>query len=204
MTTVDMQTGTLVFGSPESQIGLFASAALARKYKLPFRSGGMFASSKVTDAQAAYESVMTMLPALLGQVNFVLHAAGWLENGMTAGYEKFLLDCDILGALHTLAKGLEVSTESLALDAIRQTAPGEHFLDTDHTMRHYRTAFYRTKLMDYNDFETWEQNGSLDAAQRASLRVDAMLEDYQAPELDPKIKQALENFVHKRKQELEP
>ncbi len=203
MTTVDMQSGSLVFGSPESQIALLAGASLARKYNLPFRSGGMFASSKLTDAQAAYESVMTMLPAIFGNVQFVLHAAGWLENGMTTGYEKFLLDCDFLGAMITLAKGLEVSQDSLAMNAIQEVAPGEHFLETEHTMDHFRTAFYRTQLMDYEDFEQWEAQGGLDATQRASQRVDYLLSIYQQPELDLAIKEGLEDFVLKRKQELE-
>jgi trimethylamine--corrinoid protein Co-methyltransferase len=108
-TNIDLQSGAPVLGSPESQISLYTSAQMARRYKLPFRSGGMFASSKIPDAQAAYESVMIMLPTVLGRVNFVLHAAGWLENGLAAGYEKFVLDCEILGMLHTFLKGLDLS-----------------------------------------------------------------------------------------------
>ena len=203
MTSVDMQTGTLAFGSPESLIGLFTSASLARKYNLPFRSGGMFASSKLTDAQAGYESVMTMLPTVLGQVNFVLHAAGWLDNGLTAGYEKFLLDCDFLGAMQTLVKGLDISTESLAMHAILEVSPGEHFLDSSHTLRNYRTATYRFNLMDHNDFEQWQQMGELDAASRASQRVDELLDSYQPPMLDQNVKEDLEEFVRNRKQELD-
>jgi len=203
MTSVDMQTGTLAFGSPDSLIGLLASASLARRYNLPFRSGGMFASSKLTDAQAGYESVMTMLPTVLGRVNFVLHAAGWLDNGLTAGYEKFLLDCDFLGAMQTLVKGLDISTESLAMDAILEVSPGEHFLDSSHTLRNYRSATYRFDLMDHNDFEQWQQLGELDAASRACQRVDELLESYQPPDLDPDVKDSLEEFVRNRKQELD-
>jgi len=202
MTTVDMRSGNLVFGSPESQIGLFASASLARKYHLPFRSGGMFTSSKLTDAQAAYESIMLLLPAIFGHSNFVLHAAGWLEDGMTTGYEKFLLDCDLLGAMVTLIKGLDVSAESLAMDTIREIKPGEHFLETDHTIRHHRTGLYRAALMDYDDFDSWERSGSLDAVQRASQRVDQLLEEYQAPYLDESLKDALQSYVNQRKLEL--
>lgn len=202
-TTIDMQNGALAMGSPESQIALLVSASLARKYHLPFRSGGMFASSKLTDAQAAYESVMTMLPAILGQVNFVLHAAGWLENGMTAGYEKFLLDCDLLGAFHTLMRGLDVSPDKLAVDTIREVPPGGHYLETEHTIRHFRTAFYRPQLMDYVEYDQWEAQGSLDAAQRANQRLQFLLSNYQAPELDLERKEMLEEFVLRRKQELE-
>jgi trimethylamine--corrinoid protein Co-methyltransferase len=203
MTTVDMQSGSLVMGSPESQIALFVSASLARKYHLPFRGGGMFASSKLSDAQAAYESVMNILPAILGQANFVLHAAGWLENGMTTGYEKFVLDCDLLGAMHTLAKGLDLSPNSLAMEAIREVPPGGHFLESRHTIRNHRTAFYRSEVMNYDDFEQWERQGRLDAAQRANQRVEELLASYQSPELDQARKESLEKFVSQRKQELE-
>ena len=109
LTNIDLQSGSPVFGSPESQVGLYASGQLARRYNLPFRGGGMFSSSKVPDAQAGYESVMVMLPTAMARTNFVLHAAGWLENGLVAGYEKFLLDCEILGMFHTWARGMDLS-----------------------------------------------------------------------------------------------
>ena len=113
-TTIDLQSGAPVFGSPESQVALTVAGQLARRHGLPFRSGGMFASSKVADAQAAYESVMVMLPAVMARVNFVLHAAGWLEGGLTAGYEKFILDEQLLGMFHKYLQGLDVSAEGLA------------------------------------------------------------------------------------------
>ena len=203
MSGVDMQNGALAFGSPESLISLLASASLARKYHLPFRSGGMFASSKITDAQAGYESITSLLTAMLGRSNFILHAAGWLENGMTTGYEKFLLDCDFLGTMHAFVNGLDVSEESLAMEVFKEILPGEHFLDSDHTLRNYRSAAYRFDLMDHNDFEEWERQGSLDAAQRASQRVDDLLDSYQAPYLDQSKQESLEAYILNRKQELE-
>lgn len=204
LTTVDLKSGTPVFGSPESQAAIFTSAQLAKKYGLPFRSGGMFTSSKLPDIQAGYESVMTMLPTVLGRVNFVLHAAGWLENGMTAGYEKFVLDCDILGMFHKLMGGLDISSEGMAMDAIRDVSPGEHFLETDHTMRNFRTAFYRAELLDYTDYDEWEMIGRQDAVVRASLRIKDLLDNYEAPPIDSAKKAALEAFVSKRKGELLP
>lgn len=120
LTNIDLQSGSPVFGSPESQIGLYASAQLARRYNLPFRGGGMFSSSKLPDAQAGYESLMVMQPTILARTNFVLHAAGWLENGLVSGYEKFVLDCEVLGMLHTWAKGMDLSDEAFALDAVAE------------------------------------------------------------------------------------
>lgn len=202
LTTVDLKSGTPVFGSPESQSAIFTSAQLARKYGLPFRGGGMFTSSKLTDIQAGYESVMTMLPTVLGKVNFVLHAAGWLENGMTAGYEKFILDCDILGMFHKLMGGLDISSEGMAMDAIRAVSPGEHYLETDHTMRNFRTAFFRAELLDYTDYDQWELMGKQDTVGRANQRVKGLLDSYQAPSLDAAKKADLEAFISKRRQEL--
>ena len=162
----------------------------------------MFASAKIPDAQAGYESVMTMLPAVLANVNFVLHAAGWLEGGLTAGYEKFVLDCELLGMFHKLLAGLDLSEEALALDSIRAVPPGGHHLGTEHTMRHFESAFYRAKLFDYNSAEQWQAEGSQDAYVRANAQVKQLLQDYQPPELDPAIDEALLAFIDRRKAEL--
>jgi trimethylamine---corrinoid protein Co-methyltransferase len=199
MTNIDLQSGAPVFGSPESQLAITASAQLARKYGLPFRSGGMFSSAKLPDAQSAYESVMTMLPAIYSRTNFILHAAGWLENGLIAGYEKFVLDCEILGMLHKFLKGIDLSEDSLALESLRQVEPGGHHLGTDHTMTHFREAFYRAELFDYATNDDWKLAGALDSQQRASRKVKELLGEYQAPELDPGIDEALQAFMKGKK-----
>src|SRR5262245_20673308 len=199
LSTIDLQSGSPTFGTPESQLGLYASAQLARRYGLPFRGGGMFASSKLPDAQAGYESVMVMQPTILARTNFVLHAAGWLENGLVAGYEKFVLDCEILGMLHTWAKGIDLSDESLAFDAIAEVPPGGHYLGTAHTMRHFRDAFYRAELFDYNSAEQWELDGSEDSYMRAGRKVRQLLANYEAPPIDPSIEEALVDFMVRRK-----
>ncbi|MBT3391178.1 MAG: trimethylamine methyltransferase family protein [Chloroflexi bacterium] len=202
MTNVDLKSGAPVFGSPESQMALLTSAQMARRYNLPFRSGGMFASSKVADAQAAYESVMTMLPTVQARVNFVLHAAGWLENGMTAGYEKFVMDCEVLGMYHTLLKGVDLSEDALAMDSLRSVPPGGHHLGTDHTMRNFETAFYRSDLFDYNDVDLWVAEGSQTAEQVASKKVKELLKNYEAPALEPAKEEELQAFITQRKTEL--
>jgi trimethylamine--corrinoid protein Co-methyltransferase len=202
LSTVDLQSGSPTFGTPESQLALYASAQLARRYGLPFRGGGMFSSSKLPDAQAGYESVMAMLPAVMARTNFVLHAAGWLENGLLAGYEKFVLDCELLGMFHTWARGIDLSDESMALDAFAEVPPGGHFLGTAHTMRHFRDAFYRAELLDYSSAEQWELDGSRDSYSRAADKVRALLEGYEAPPLDPALDAALGDYVKRRKEQI--
>jgi trimethylamine--corrinoid protein Co-methyltransferase len=198
-----MKSGAPVFGSPESQIALFASAQIARYYDLPFRSGGMYTTSKLTDAQAAFEAMMTMIPTALARVNFVLHAAGWLDSGMVAGYEKFVLDCDILGMMQKFYQGLDLSEEAFAMEAIRQVEPGGHFLGTDHTMRNYKSAFYRSDLMDYHSYDQWVSMGSKDSLQLAHERYKYLLDSYEAPTLDEGKKELLEDYIARRKGELE-
>jgi trimethylamine--corrinoid protein Co-methyltransferase len=199
LSTIDLQSGSPTFGTPESQLALYASAQLARHYGLPFRGGGMFSSSKLPDAQAGYESVMVMQATILAQTNFVLHAAGWLENGLVAGYEKFVLDCEILGMLHTWARGIDLSDEGLALDALAEVPPGGHFLGAAHTLRHFREAFYRAELFDYNSAEQWEIDGSQDSYQRAATKVGQLLAAYTPPPLDPAVDAALADYVARRK-----
>jgi trimethylamine--corrinoid protein Co-methyltransferase len=203
-TNVDLRSGAPVFGSPESQVALIVSAQLARMYGLPFRSGGMFTSSKIADAQSAYESMQVMLPAIMARVNFVLHAAGWLEGGLTAGYEKFVLDCELLGMFHKFLKGLDLSEEGLAMESIRSVAPGGHHLGTDHTMRNFRTAFYRAELFDYNSAEQWQTEGALDAQQRAHRQWRRLLQEYDAPALDSATNATLREFMAQRKAEIKP
>jgi trimethylamine---corrinoid protein Co-methyltransferase len=202
MTNIDLQSGAPVFGSPESQLALIAGRQMADFYGLPFRSGGTFSSAKIADAQAGYESIQVMVPTVLSQVNFVLHAAGWLENGLVAGYEKFVIDCELLGMYHTWARGIDLSDEAFALDAMAEVAPGGHFLGTQHTMRHFRTAFYRAELFDYNSAEQWEIDGALDTAQRANRKWKQLLASYQPPALDGAIEAELTDFMARRKRQL--
>lgn len=202
LTTVDLQSGTPVFGSPESLLALFASAQLARRYDLPFRAGGALASSKLPDAQAAYESAMLLLSSAIAGTNFVLHAAGCLDNGLVSSYEKFVLDSEILGMLHKLADGLDVSDETLAPETIGRVPPGGHHLATEHTLSHFRDAFYRAELFDYSPREIWKQTGAKNARSRASRQVRRLLANYVAPHFDPVAEKRLTDYVQSRKAEL--
>ncbi len=200
--TIDLQSGAPTFGTPEAQAALFMSAQLARRYNLPFRSGGMFTSSKIPDAQAAYESAMAMLPAIYARTNFIVHAAGWLEGGLVAGYEKFVLDCELLGMFHKYLEGVDLSEEAMAMDSIREVPPGGHHLGTPHTMRHFRTAFYRAGLFDANSAEQWQESGAQDSYQRANAEFKRQLRNYEAPPLDSGIDEALRDFIARRKRAL--
>ena len=170
--SLSMQSGAPTFGTPEPALVLYVMAALARRLGVPFRSGGAFTASKVPDAQAAYESANTMQPTFLAGVNFVLHAAGWLEGGLTMGYEKFVLDNDQCGMWHEFAKGVDTSENGQALDALLTNGPGQHYLGHEHTLANFETAFYRSPVSDNSSFEQWEAEGATDAAQRASADLE--------------------------------
>ena len=174
-------------------------AALARRLGVPFRSGGNLCASKIADAQAAYESAATFNPTILAGVNFVLHAAGWLEGGLAIGYEKFILDADQCGMAAVFVKGVDMSENGQALDAILDNGPGQHFLGTAHTLANFETAFYRSEVADNNSFEQWQEDGSKDAAARANAVWKRMLAEYEAPPLDPGIDEALLDFIARRK-----
>ncbi|MGA0789401.1 MAG: trimethylamine methyltransferase family protein, partial [Ilumatobacteraceae bacterium] len=200
--SMSMQTGAPTFGTPEPAIVLYTVAALARRLNVPFRSGGSLCASKLPDAQAAYESMATLMPTVLGGVNFVLHAAGWLEGGLAIGYEKFILDCDQLGAMHKLVQGLDLSENGQAVDAIRDNEPGNHFLGTAHTLANFESAFYRSTTSDNSSFEQWTEEGGLDAAQRANRIWKEQLASYEPPPLDDAIAEELTEYVERRRGEI--
>ncbi len=195
---IDLQSGAPVFGAPESQLALYLSGQLARHYGLPFRAAGAYASSKIIDAQGGYESVMSMLPSLFAQPNFILHAAGWLEAGLSAGYEKFILDCELLGMYHTYLKGINWDEDEWAMDAILdEVPPGGHHLGTSHTQRHFRSAFYRAEMFDYDSGEGWLAKGAMDVYKRANKTYKQRLQEYEQPPLDPAIEEALRAYIEK-------
>jgi trimethylamine--corrinoid protein Co-methyltransferase len=200
--SMSMQTGAPTFGTPEPALVLYTVAALARRLGVPFRSGGSLTSSKLPDAQAAYESAATLIPTMMAGVNFVLHAAGWLEGGLAIGYEKFVLDDDQLGMMATFVNGLDLSDNGLALDAIRDNGPGQHFLGSAHTLANFETAFYRSDVADNSSFEQWTEDGALDAAHRANTLWKARLAAYEAPPIDDAADEALRDYVTRRKAEL--
>jgi len=199
VSSISMQSGAPTFGTPEGTMILTAAAQLARRVGVPFRSGGSLTASKLPDAQAAYESTNTLLPTLQSGVNFALHAAGWLEGGLSAGFEKFILDADQLGSMAVLAKGIDLSENGQAMDAIREVEPGAHHLGSAHTQANFESAFYRFKTSDNNSFEQWDADGREDAAQRAHKIYKNLLAGYEAPAIDPAIDEALIAYMAERK-----
>ena len=197
--SMSMQTGAPTFGTPEPALVLYAMAALARRLGVPFRSGGSLCASKIADAQAAYESAATLQPTVLAGVNFVLHAAGWLEGGLAVGYEKFILDADQCGMMQVFAQGIDLSENGQALDAIRSNEPGTHYLGSAHTLANFETAFYRAETADNNSFEQWLEDGGLDAQSRANAIWKRMLAEYQEPPLDQAIDDELLEYIIRKK-----
>ena len=197
-TSISMQSGAPAFGTPEPAQVLYGAAQVARRWGVPFRSGGSFTGSKVCDAQAGYDSANSLLPAVLGGVNFVLHAAGWLEGGLVSSFEKFVMDADQCAAMQKLAAGVDVSDDGLAYGALEEVGPGGHYLGCAHTQANFQTAFFRTSVGDNNSFEQWQVEGEKTAAQRANETARKWLRDYQAPPLDAGIREAVEDFVARR------
>ena len=197
--SMSMQSGAPTFGTPEPALVLYTMASLARRLGVPFRSGGSLCGSKIADAQAAYESAATLQPTVLAGVNFVLHAAGWLEGGLSVGYEKFIMDADQCGMMAVFANGVDLSENGQALDAILTNEPGTHYLGTAHTLANFEGAFYRSEIADNNSYEQWQEDGSLDAAQRANAIWKKQLAEYEGPPLDVAIDDALLDFIVRTK-----
>ena len=199
VSAISMQSGAPTFGTPEPTLVISAAAQLARRLKLPFRSGGSLCASKVPDAQAAYESANTLNATVLSGVNFALHGAGWLEGGLSSGYEKFVMDCDQLAMMQRLTEGFDLTDNGQAMDAVREVGPGAHYLGCAHTQANFETAFIRSSLADNNSYEQWESEGGLDMAQRANTQWKSWLAEYQVPAIDLGVDEALQAYMAERK-----
>jgi trimethylamine--corrinoid protein Co-methyltransferase len=202
VTSIDMGAGAPTFGTPEASHVTYGAGQLARRLGLPFRSAGSFCGSKLPDAQAAYETANSLNMGLLSGVNFMLHSCGWLEGGLVASFEKFVMDADQLGALHGLAKGVAMDENGQAMDAIREVGPGGHYLGCAHTQANFKDAFWKTELLDYKPFETWSEEGGRDTMALAQARVKFLLDNYQQPAMDPAIAEALAGYVAKKKESM--
>ena len=198
-TAISMQSGAPVFGTPEPAQILMGAAQFARRYNLPFRSGGALTASKLPDAQAAYESANTLWPAMMGGVNFMLHAAGWLEGGLVSSFEKFIMDCDQLAAHQKFAGGVDTSENAQAMAAIREVGPGGHYLGCAHTRENFQSAFHVSNVSDSNSFEQWEAEGGKRTENKANEIARRWLESYQPPSIDQAVDEALREFVEKKK-----
>ena len=199
VTSIDMNSGAPTFGTPEASMITLGAGQLARRMGLPYRSGGGFTGSKLPDAQAGYESANSLNSAMLAGVNFMLHACGWLEGGLVSSFEKFVMDADQLGILHSIAKGVAMDENGQAMDAIREVGPGGHYLGCAHTQANFKDAFWRSDILDYKPFETWAEEGEQTTESLAAAKVKQKLDTFEAPAMDPGIHEALNEFVAKKK-----
>jgi trimethylamine--corrinoid protein Co-methyltransferase len=199
VTSIDMNSGAPTFGTPEASHITYGAGQLARRLGLPYRSAGAFCGSKLPDAQAAYESANSLNMGLLSGVNFMLHSCGWLEGGLVASFEKFVMDADQLGVLHHFARGVDMSENGQAMGAIAEVGPGGHYLGCEHTQANFKSAFWRSDLFDYKPFETWDEEGARDTQILAKARVAKLLDTYQQPPLDPEIEARLRAYVAEKK-----
>ncbi len=194
---VDMKSGAPAFGTPEYTQAAQISGQLARRYGLPFRSSNVNAANAL-DAQAAYESMMSLWGALLGGANMVMHAAGWMEGGLCASFEKAVLDADLLQMMSEYLRPPIVDEGTLAMDAIAEAGPGGHYFGAAHTQARYKTAFYAPLVSDWRNFESWREAGSPTAVERTHAIYRQLLDEYQPPPLDAGVREALDEFVAKR------
>ena len=202
LTSMSMQTGAPTFGTAEDFLAVNGAVHIGRKLNLPVRTAAGLNGSKMPDAQAAYEMTATLMASSLAGSNFVMHTAGWLEGGLVASFEKFVMDAEMNMIVARLLRGQELDDNSLAIDVYQEAGPGSHFLGTTHTQNNFRTAYYASKAADYDAFETWKDNGSKSASERATATWQKMLSEYQAPPLDEAKDKALQDFIAKRKGEM--
>ena len=199
LTTMNLRSGAPTFGTAESTLATYAVGQLARRLGLPLRCGAHYTASKTADGQAMQESVDSMSAGILAGTNYVIHAAGWLEGGLSFGYEKFVMDLDRCAMLHRQLAGLDVDDEQLAMDAYLEAGPGGNYLASAHTMRHYATANHESTLADTNSFEQWTDDGSLELQQRDNRQWKQMLADYEPPTIDDVVERELRAFMDDRK-----
>jgi trimethylamine--corrinoid protein Co-methyltransferase len=199
LSSMSLRSGSPTFGTPEPAIGSMVIGQLARRLNLPLRCAGNFSNSKLPDAQAMNEGTMSMLSAVHCGANFILHSAGFLDGLLSMSYEKFVMDADFCGALHSYLAGVVVDDNTLALEAFREVGAGKHFLGCAHTMNNYQTAFWDSSIADNEPFEKWDLAGRTDAASRANKRWKQTLAEYEAPAMDEATDQALVEYMERTK-----
>ncbi|WP_374263498.1 trimethylamine methyltransferase family protein [Zoogloea sp.] len=197
--SMSLRSGSPTFGTPEPAIGSLVMGQLARRLNLPLRCAGNFSTSKLPDGQAMQQSMMSMMSAVQGGANYVLHSAGFLDGLLSMSYEKHVMDTDMCGALHAYLDGMSVDDDALAFEALAELGPGQHLFSTQHTLRHYETAYWDSALDDNQPWETWDEQGGIDSARRANARWKTLLAQYQAPPLDEALDEALGDFIARRK-----
>lgn len=202
LSSMSLKSGAPTFGMPEPVMSNLIIGQLARRLGVPLRCGGSLTAAKTADAQAAAESADSMLSTALSGAHFVLHAAGWMEGGLSTGYEKLVIDADRLAAYQVLLGGLPLDDNTLARDAYSEVEPAGHFLGSQHTFANYTTAYFESALSDSENVESWEERGAKDMERRAYERWNQLLDVYEMPPIDEAKDEELQAFMAKRKEEL--
>lgn len=202
VSVVSMKSGSPMYATSDGQHSNFVLGQLARRYGVPYRVSGARTGSKTLDAQAGYETVLAIMPSLMTGVNYVLHAAGWLESVLTVATDKFVMDIEMLTILQRMLAGMQVNEETLAIDTIREVGPGGHHFASAHTLKHYETAFFMPDTFDVNSFEQWTASGELTSADVAKRKAADLLAGYEAPDIDPSLAREIDRFVEARKGEI--
>ena len=200
---VDMKSGAPAFGTPEYAKAVLAGGQLARRYRIPYRTSNVNASNCV-DAQATWESGMSLWSSVMAHGNMIKHSGGWLEGGLCASFEKLIIDMEMVQMMAETLRPIEVNEKNLALDAIREVGAGGHFFGTAHTIERYHDAFYAPIVSDWSNFETWQENGEKTATRRANALYREILDNYEPPAIDPGIKEHLQEYVDKRRPQIKP
>jgi trimethylamine--corrinoid protein Co-methyltransferase len=198
---VDMRSGAPAFGTPEYTKAAMAGGQLARRLGIPYRSSNVTASNAV-DVQAAYESMMSLWGAIMGGVGLIEHAAGWMEGGLTASFEKLVLDAELLQGMREFLKPIVVDDAEMALGAIAEVGPGGHFFGVGHTLERFEHAFYEPMLSDWRNYQTWQNAGGKTGTERANFIWKELLRSYEPPPMDEGRREALSAYVAKRKEEI--
>ena len=197
---VDMKTGSPAFGTPEYVKATLMGGQFARFYNLPFRSSNVNASN-APDVQATYESQMSIWGSVMAQANLIHHALGWLEGGLCASFEKFVMDAEMLQSIVETLKPIVVNDDTLGIEAMREVGPGGHYFAAQQTMERYETEFYKPILSDWRNFETWFEDGAKDATTRANRIYQQLLSEYEAPKVDAAILQELDEYIETTRKE---
>jgi trimethylamine--corrinoid protein Co-methyltransferase len=193
-----MRSGAPAFGTPEYTQAAHASGQLARLIGVPFRSSNVTAANDV-DAQAAYESMMALWGSIMGGAHMILHAAGWLNGGLTASFEKLILDAELLQMMQAYCEPFEVSPATLALDAVAEVGPAGHFFGAEHTLARYETAFYQPILSNWDNYDLWTERGRVMLREKANLVWKSLLTEYKQPPIAAEIDDALKDYMARRK-----
>jgi trimethylamine---corrinoid protein Co-methyltransferase len=201
-TAVDMRTGGPSFGTPESVLGTLAGGQLARRYRLPYRGGGGLCSSNALDMAAAAETSMTLWATMMAGSHLVMHAAGWLEGGLTASYEKFVFDLELLRMFTTIDQGIETTDERFAIETMREEGPGGMFLAAGHTLDHFREWMFMSPLFRSQAYVTWQKQGSRTTDMLATAEWKALLERYEDPGIDDAVDEELREYMARRRAEI--